>query len=311
MVASMDISPHPSGSQWTITYGDQEAVAVEVGGGLRRWRVGEVELLHGYRADEICVGAAGQVLAPWPNRLRDGQYTFQDERHQVALTEPETHSALHGLVRWLPWQLVDSFDSSVTCQCTLFAQPGYPWSLRLRTTWSLSAAGLTAEHSATNLSAAPAPFGFSVHPYLQVPGVAVDDLTLHLPARTRVLTDSRLLPVGVAKVDGTEWDFTSPRRIGTQTLDTAFGGVERDPDDGSAVSLTGPDGSGVKLWADRSFNWWQVFTGDALPGEHRRCSVAVEPMTCPADAFRTGRDLITLEPAETWRASWRLSPISG
>ena len=305
----MDEAALPSGAQWTISYRDQEAVVVEIGGGLRRWRVAGVDLVDGYRADEMCVGSAGQVLAPWPNRIRDGQYTFRGETHQLALTEPDRHNALHGLVNWLPWRRVDSSESSVTCECLLPAQPGYPWTLSLRTTWEVSDAGLSAEHWVTNLASEPAPFGFSVHPYLQLPGVPVADLRLQLPARTRLLTDSRLLPIGAAKIEGTEWDFTSPRRIGDLVLDTAFGSVVPEPDGGSAVTVSAPDGTGLRLWADSSFGWWQVFTGDTLPGERRRRSVAVEPMTCPPDAFRSGRDLVTLEPAETWHATWRLTTL--
>lgn len=306
----MDASAtRPSGAQWTLSYGSQQAVVVEVGGGLRCWQVDGADLLDGYGPEELCVGGAGQVLAPWPNRIRDGSYVFEGMRHQLPLTEPDRHNAIHGLVRWLPWRLVDSSGSAVTCECWLPAQPGYPWPLWLRSTWSLSAAGLTGAHRVTNLARDRAPFGFAVHPYLRVPGVAVSELALHLPARTRVLTDSRLLPVGAAKVDGGEWDFTAPRLIGELAVDTAFGSVDRDEQGGSAVTLRAPDGRGVRLWADRAFGWWQVFTGDTLPGVRHRRSVAVEPMTCPPDAFRSGRDLISLEPGGTWQASWRLSPL--
>src|SRR5690606_34427156 len=199
--------------------------------------------------------SAGQVLAPWPNRIRDGQYTFGGETHQLPLTEPDRHNALHGLVNWLPWRRVDFSESSVTCECLLPAQPGYPWTLSLRTTWELSDAGLSAAHWVTNLAGAPAPFGFSVHPYLQLPGVPVADLRLRVPAKSRLLTDSRLLPIGAAKIEGTEWDFTSPRRIGDLVMDTAFGSVVPESDGGSAVTVTAPDGTGLRLWADASFRW--------------------------------------------------------
>jgi aldose 1-epimerase len=305
----MDEAALPSGSQWTISHGEQQAVVVEVGGGLRRWRVGDADLVDGYEADELCVGGAGQVLAPWPNRIRDGWYTFEGEEHQLPLSEPETHTALHGLVRWLPWRLVAADRTSVTCECLLPAQTGYPWSLSLRTTWSLSDGGLAAEHWATNLSDRPAPFGFSVHPYLRVPGVPVSDLRLRVPGRARLLTDTRLLPIGAAKVDGTDWDFTTPRPIGGQVIDTAFGSVIPDPDGGSSVTLTSPNGTGVRFWADQSFRWWQVFTSDTLAAERKRRSVAVEPMTCPPDAFRSGKDVIVLQPGDTWHGAWTLSPI--
>ncbi|MPZ26324.1 MAG: aldose epimerase [Micromonosporaceae bacterium] len=303
----MEDAPAPSGAQWTISYQDQQAVLVEIGGGVRRWRVGGVDLLDGYRAGELCPGGAGQVLAPWPNRIRDGRYSFAGVAHQLPLTEPDRHTAMHGLVRWLPWRLVDTSGSSVTCQCTLPAQPGYPWSLSLRTVWSLSSAGLAATHHVTNLAGTSAPFGLAVHPYLRPPDTPVADLRLAVPARSRLLTDTRMLPIGAAKTDGTDWDFTTPRSIGEAVLDTTFGTLTPDRDGGSTVTLTTPDGAALSVWADSNFHYWQVFTGDTLPGDRRRRAVAVEPMTCPPDAFRSGRDVVTLEPGATWHATWRLS----
>ncbi|MFY1705638.1 aldose 1-epimerase family protein [Micromonospora sp. WMMA1923] len=299
----------PSGAQWTIAAAGQEAVIVEVGGGLRSYRHEGVDYLDGYAADEISPGGAGQVLAPWPNRIRDGRYTVDGETYLLPLTEPERGVALHGLVNWARWRLVEQSDDSVTVEYDLPPHPAYPWALRVRGRWSLGPEGLRAEHETTNLSTEAAPFGFSVHPYLQLPGVAVDDLVMRVPARNRLVVDSRLLPVGATAVAGTEQDYTAPRRIGAAQLDMTFGEVIRDADGGSAVSLTAPDGAtGVRIWADQQFGWWQVFTGDALTGERHRRSVAIEPMTCPPDAFRSGRDLIKLAPGETWRGAWGIRP---
>lgn len=64
------VGPAPSGAQWIIAAGGHEAVVVEVGGGLRAYRHDEVDYLDGYDLDELCPGSAGQVLAPWPNRIR-------------------------------------------------------------------------------------------------------------------------------------------------------------------------------------------------------------------------------------------------
>jgi aldose 1-epimerase len=298
----------PSGAQWTIEADGQRAVVVEVGGGLRVYRAGGVDLLDGYAEDELCAGSAGQVLAPWPNRIRDGRYTFGGEAYQLPLTEPARHNAIHGLVNWVRWQRSASSDSSVTVEHELVPRPGYPWPLFLRTTWSVEAAGLTASHEATNLGERPAPFGISVHPYLFVPGVPVDDMLLRVPGRNRLLLDGRMLPIGAARVAAGDYDFTEPRRIGAAVLDTAFGDVDHGSDDRSAVTLSTVDGRGVVVWADGAFRWWQIYTGDALaPGRLRR-SVAIEPMTCPPDAFRSGRDVVVIEPGQTWRGSWGIEP---
>ena len=49
--------------------------------------------------------AAGVVLAPWPNRIRDGRFDFDGIEHQLEITEPKLHNASHGLVRKREWRL--------------------------------------------------------------------------------------------------------------------------------------------------------------------------------------------------------------
>jgi aldose 1-epimerase len=299
----------PSGAQWTIAADGHEAVVVEVGGGLRTYRANGVDQIDGYDESELCVGCAGQVLAPWPNRLRDGSYRFGGTAYQLAITEPPTYTALHGLVNWLPWRVASHDAAAVTVACELPAQPGYPWSLSLRTRWQVGAGGLRVRHEVTNRAESAAPFGMAVHPYLWLPGVPVDDVMMRVPARSRLMVDGRLLPIGATKVEGGEYDFTAPRRIGGAVLDTTFGDVDADGDGGSSVVLSAPDGSSaISIWADSRFSWWQVFTGDILTGDRHRRSVAVEPMTCPPDAFRSGRDLILLEPGQPWTAEWGILP---
>jgi len=192
----------------------------------------------------------------------------------------------------------------VTVECVLPAQPGYPWTLRLGTTWRVEADGLRATHRATNLSDRAAPFGLGVHPYLAVPG-RVDDVVLTVPARTRLLLDGRKLPIGAARMAGGDHDFSTPRAIGSAQLDDAFGEV---PDGGSRVELSTVDGQPIaSVWADAAFRWWQVFTGDPLPAPRTRRSVAVEPMTCPPDAFRSRTALQVLEPGRGTETVWGIA----
>jgi aldose 1-epimerase len=297
----------PSGEQWTISSGEHEAVLVEVGGGLRSYRVGGVDVVDGYEVGEICPGGAGQQLMPWPNRIRDGRYRFDGADMQLSLSEPDRHNAMHGLVRWARWHVIAAAADKLTIGYDLPPQPGYPWELRLQTTWSVDGRGLRAQVGATNLGATASPFGYGSHPYLLPPGGRVDDVLLQVPARNRLLVDGRLLPIGAARVEGGEFDYTQPRRIGTVELDTAFGDVIHDSNGASAVELSTVDGKRTTVWADESFHWWQVFTGDTLAGDRHRRAIAVEPMTCPPDAFRSGRDLVVLQPGQTWHGVWGIS----
>jgi aldose 1-epimerase len=295
----------PTGAQYEIRSGDQVATVVELGGGLRAYQVGGRDVVDGYAETELPPAAHGQVLAPWPNRLRDGRYHWHGADYQVPLTEPRNGNAIHGLVSWLPWQGTPVDGSAVRMSCALPPTHGYPWRLELTTVWSVGPDGLRAEHGIVNRSDTAAPFGLGVHPYVAVPGTPVDDLVLTVPAHLRLRVDGRKLPIAVTATDGTEWDYAEGRRIGAAVLDTAFHGAP--PAEGSAVVLTGGS-SRVSVWADGGFPWWQVFTGDTLGPPRARRSVAVEPMTCPPDAFRSGRDLVTLEPGAAWHGAWGIRP---
>jgi len=284
---------------------------VEVGGGLRGYRVEADDYVDGYEEGELAPGGAGQVLAPWPNRLRDGAFRFEGEPHQLPLTEPGQHNAIHGLVRWLPWRLAEQSEDAVAVEVVLHPQPGYPWRLLLRTEYALGEGGLRVRHVAENLSDRSAPFGLGVHPYLKIPGVAVNDLELCVPARTRLLLDGRLLPIGAARVAGSEFDYSQARKLGSAVLDLGFGDVVRDDDGRCVVILSASDGRRVRIWADEAFHWWQLYTGETLTPERRRRAVAIEPMTCPPDAFRSGRDLVVLQPGQVWEGVWGIEVAHG
>src|SRR6185503_1632108 len=155
----------PSGEQHELSYGDQQAVVVEVGAGLRTYTVGDRDVLDGYAMDEMCASGRGQVLLPWPNRIEDGRYTFDGRDHQLPLTEVAAGNAIHGLVRWSSWTVAERAEESVVLEHVLRPQPGYPFALELRIVYSLGAGGLTVRTTATNAGEAPCPFGSGMHPY--------------------------------------------------------------------------------------------------------------------------------------------------
>ena len=283
---------------------------MEVGGGLRTYRAGGRELLDGYAADQMCRSGRGQVLLPWPNRLEDGTYEFDGHVHQLPLNELEVRNAIHGLVRWSAWTLRERESGRVVLEHRLHPQPGYPFSLAIRIEYALSDAGLSIATTATNVGPGACPYGCGAHPYLTLGTATVDALVLTAPARAVLRSNDRGLPVGLSAVAGTEYDFTRPRAIGATRLDNCFTDLDRD--EGLArVELRSPDeNAGLTLWMDEAYRYVMLFTGDPLPDVARR-SLAVEPMTCPPNAFRTGEALIRLEPGHSFTSRWGITPASG
>ena len=106
----------PSGEQYEISGSGYRAVVTECGAGLRLLEHDGRPLVDGYDESGMASGGRGQLLVPWPNRIRDGQYAVGDRQLQLPLTEPGRHNASHGLVRWVAWSLEEHTGRSVTLQ---------------------------------------------------------------------------------------------------------------------------------------------------------------------------------------------------
>ncbi|MEN3357445.1 MAG: aldose 1-epimerase [Mycobacteriales bacterium] len=301
----------PSGAQIELRWGDQRATVVEVGGGLREYDVGGRQVLDGYDRTAMCTGGRGQVLVPWPNRIADGRYEYDGQPMQLPLSEPVEKHAIHGLTRWASWQLTQPDPATVLAAYLLHPQPGYPFTLRCATAYQLGPDGLTVELAVTNRSERAAPVGLGTHPYLFVGDPLVNAARLRVPARTRLVSDRRGIPTGREDVTGTAHDFREPRPVGDLLLDTAYTDLVRDPDGRARVWLTTPDGWETVVWADQNWPYLQVYTGDTLAVPERRRSVAVEPMTCPPNAFNRTDEPVLLAPAATIGGSWgiRAQPV--
>jgi aldose 1-epimerase len=281
---------------------------VEVGGGLRAYEAAGRPVLDGYGRDEMCSGGRGQALLPWPNRVRDGQYAFAGRRLQLGLTEPEAHNAIHGLTRWMNWTAVQRDTASVRMELVLHPQTGYPFTLVLAIDYRLGEDGLSVTTQATNVGDGPCPYGAGAHPYLTAGAPTVDVCTLSAPGARRLLSDEQSIPVGSEPVQGTDFDFRTPRPIGALRLDTCYCELARDMDGRARVQLSAPSGDTVTLWQDASYPYLMVFTGDTLAPDRRRRGLAVEPMTCAPNALASGDGLLRLEPGETAVSCWGIAP---
>jgi aldose 1-epimerase len=290
--------------RWTIRSGGHEAVIDRRGAGVSGYAVDGVDVVDPLGADEVPSAYHGLVLAPWPNRVPDGRWTWEGEELQLPITEPATGCALHGLVAFSAWQPREVTGDAVELGIAVDPQPGYPFALDLSVRWSVGGDGLRCRLAAENTGTRTAPFGAATHPYLVLPGCRVDDLELTLPAASWLETDDRLRPVALHPVEGTDRDLRAGAALRGRSLDTAFTDVT-----GNTARVAG-GGRALEVWADAAFGWWQVYTSDYFPdgSPRRRHALAVEAMTCGPDAFNTGRDLITLAPGETWAAEWGVRP---
>ncbi|WP_303323800.1 aldose epimerase [Actinomyces radicidentis] len=311
--------------------GDYEARVATAGATLVHLRRSGRDLVVPFDAETaLPCGWQGRTLVPWPNRVEGARYTYGGEEYLLPCNEPETGSALHGLVGWSDFQVIsdtaaedgDSDDetvdeplSEVTLELALPASYGYPWALEVSVRFALDAVtGLTVTTTTTNVGAAvaaphvpgapegdgeplPAPYGVSAHPYL-TRSVPLDECSLTVPAVTVLDADpATMAPAGLRSVAGTEWDWREGRVVGETSTDNAYTDL---PDGLWEVRLAGGEPGTVVMTAEAP--WVQVYSGEHL----FRRGVAVEPMSCAPNAFNAGEGLLTLEVGESHSFSYSL-----
>lgn len=285
-----------SGREVTLSAGDYRARVVTVGAGLAGLTYRGHELIVPHRVDECPPSYLGKVLMPWPNRVAGGSYSWEGRGYDLPIDEPGFSTSLHGFVAFQEWEIVEADASSVLLRTLIAARYSYPWTLAAQASYRLSAeGGLSVELSATNIGEGTAPYGVGFHPYLAVDGTRANDLELTIPAATVYEADSHMIPVKAHDVASFGLDFRSPTRIGAAELDHAFAGL---PQGTWSVTLRSPDtGVGVSLSSDA--RWLQVYSGQTI----RRAGVAVEPMSCPPNAFNSGTDIVALDAGRSYTLS--------
>ncbi|WDF32812.1 aldose 1-epimerase family protein [Arthrobacter agilis] len=288
------------------------AVVLGLGAAVRELTYRGRPLVVGFGPDEDMPNFRGAFVAPWPNRIADGRYSFDGADHQLAVNEPERGTALHGLVFDVPWDLVDHTASSVTLSCTIRPTEAYPFELALEVRFAVDGSGFRTDVTALNTGTARAPYGVCPHPYLVAGTSPLDDWVLELHADTVLtVTPDRLLPVAKESVTGTPFDFRSAHALGDVQIDHAFTGIRRDAAGLASVRVTDPRaGTGAAMIFDATCPWVQIHTAD-LPKkpESTRLGLAVEPMTCPPEAFNSGEDLVVLAQGETHRTGWTITAL--
>jgi aldose 1-epimerase len=294
--------PSAARTEVSLTAGDARLVVDLRGGGMRRLVVGDWDVLDGYPAGAVTEGWPGAVLIPWPNRVRNGRWTWHGRELQLDLHSPEQPYAMHGLVAWQPWSLLDEGGEHATVGTTLEPHPGYPFRLAAAVDYALAPGRLSVRVRVRNIGNTAAPFGVGMHPYLHVGANedgGIGGAELSVPARTALETEGSL-PTGARhRFHG------DVGRIGHRAFDTPLTDLERDEDGWARLRLRGPIGE-LELAVDESWPWLQLYTGDGMPEGRRRRSLAVEPMTCPPNALADGADLLVLEPGADWSGTWTL-----
>lgn len=265
------------------------------------------------------------ILFPFPNRVRQGIYTFEGRTYRMdrlmALgRDPAAGHAIHGLVADRSWGVeavqADASGALLRCALALDAHPDiqeqYPFPCRLTATYALREGVLELRVEAINTGITRLPMGFGIHPWFPValrPGHRLPDGQTDPEQRARTMVRvpctalwelDHLMPTGrVLPAEGA-FALNDFRALGDHFYDHVFTDVQRNSDGWSEASVRDPEtGMEAYLTADSAFREWVFYAPLDRP------VVALEPYTCPTDAVNLqarGIDagLIALPPGEAW-----------
>lgn len=273
-------------STYSLTNGDATAVINLVGSALVGLRFGNHVVIP-----ETDLGPktyAGALLTPWPNRISKGRYAFEGNEYQLE-TRDGLGNALHGLVDQSLAEVVETAAGFLKLATSVEASSGYPARLLVETTFELSAFELVVSYFVTNTGDGNAPVGIGTHPYFPFG----ETTTVEVNAKTAFVHGADMLPISNIPASEIGLGVDNKALVADLRLDTQFTGVT------NPVATLVTDGQALDIWSDNA-DWLMIYTTNKFPwasGEGN--AIAIEPQTCPADAFNTGEDLRVLAPGES------------
>ena len=259
------------------------------------------------------IGGQGDVLIPFPGRIREGQYSLGGRHFQLEKSDQEGPNAIHGFLRNVLWETRALSENAAAFSAVIHPDtyPGYPFSLEASVSYRVDDQGLGCSFTVRNPGSETAPVGVGFHPYFTTGSSLIDSDELWIPM-ANVLDFENMIPTGhVLPVDGLPVDFQEPRLVGETRLNHCYLNPERDPDGRVRILLRNQQtGRAVTVWMDRALDYLVVYSGDPMPEAHRRRALAIEPMTCGSDAFNHPEwGLTLLKPGETMSGAWGVQVV--
>lgn len=292
---------HLSGKTVTLMAGDYIATIVTVGGAVAGLKYRGHDITFPFDPESVPVAHQGKILAPWPNRILDGKYTFEGKSYQLALNDLKTMSASHGMVAWKEWDITKLHSDKLELETYVTPTEGYPFLIKMTARYELiPGMGLKIDITARNVGKTNAPYGVGMHPYLTCDCELIDNCELTTPFAEGFTPSERLVVDKRVPTSELGLDFTTKRPIGDAKIDHCF--ISPDPKQVSTVTLENKD---LQVYFKSDAPYVQLFSAEKL---NRRC-FAVEPMSCTSNVFNNGNGLITLEPEKEHTISYIIGAL--
>lgn len=254
-----------------------------------------LSILDSYQAADDTIAKAfykSHFLLPFPNRMKDGRYTFDGKSYQFPVNDANTTNNLHGFLEPISMEIIHQEENEnqavVELKGSFEGLDYYPFPFDFYVKYTLTNSELIIQTKIRNTGNTAMPIGFGWHPYFKLDTENIDVLKMQFPDCQSVEVDNRMIPTGETKDYAKFSDLTT---IGKTKLDTCF--ILNHSDSKRATITLQSATTTLNVWQEtETFPYFQVYT------PNQRQSIAIEPMTCNIDVFNNKNSLWILEPEE-------------
>lgn len=232
-----------------------------------------------------------EILAPFPNRLNKGKFTFEEQEYIFPSNEVDRGHALHGFLAKEPFELLEedvSENLRLKLKYTYKKKYAYfPFEFDMILQYEIIDEKFKISFELINIGTESLPFGLGWHPYLlfeEDEKVSIDSCHLN-----GILMDENMIPIGSHKPT----QFKS-QKIEQLNLDNTYQFQNLNEPNLIILSRTLKSGKILSLtFANESmqtaFEYLQIYH------PLHSTSIAIEPMSCNVDAFNNKEGLLVLE----------------
>ncbi len=275
-----------------ITYA---SIALNQGTSLQELCLGNKQLIKDLNPLQYKDTYASSILFPFANRIKNGQYTFQNKKYQLAINEVERNNAIHGFLHDKAFQIIDASVKKDKAALLLeYNQEeevqGFPFTYKVQLLYRLSDTNLSLEVRFTNTSKQTFPFTYGWHPYFYSEDLSKS--SLHFKSSQKIHFDTQMITEKVVNKE-----TSAIVNIGSLFLDDCY------VLDTNKVQFKTP-AYHLELSSTTKESFLQVYT---LPINN---CLAIEPVSGVPDSFNNKLGLQELTPNETYITKWDLALIS-
>ncbi len=224
-------------------------------------------------------------LFPFPNRISQGRYEFNQTKYELDCNETALNNALHGHIYDKQFSIKNIETSENSAIVTLYytdegKTKGFPFPYQIKVIYMFSKEKMTINFQVVNHGKNSFPFGIGWHPYFKTNNLNTS--SLNFEAETQYDLDNKMIPQHEIPLK-----FKTPLLIKTTFLDDCF--ITNKPQVTFKCETYKID---LNFSSKTKKSYLQVYTPST------RDSVAIEPMTCAPNCFNNKNGLQVIEPDE-------------